>query len=205
MFPTYEVLFNELDRISTILQNPTHSDHKWMTAIYPAVVEMKIKLKRYYAKTEHPYVYSNSLILSPKWKLNLFKQDSWEEGSLEKYRDQCRQSYLDDYHYRTDIITDVALSTKRSWKAVVEDDADSDEEYEHLRSHAPEDESTTFNEFDHYIGLPIRKQAILAYWRTNVTTFPKLSLMARDCFAVSATSAGVEGQFSRSGQVMQPS
>ena len=73
VFPTYEVLFNELDRISTILQNPTHSDHKWMTVIYPAVVEMKIKLKRYYAKIEHPYVYGNSLILSPKWKLNLFK------------------------------------------------------------------------------------------------------------------------------------
>ena len=29
--------------------------------------------------------------------------------------------------------------------------------------------------------------------------------MARDCFAVSATSAGVEGQFSRSGQVMRSS
>ena len=29
--------------------------------------------------------------------------------------------------------------------------------------------------------------------------------MARDCFAVTATGAGVEGQFSRSGQVMQPS
>ena len=56
VFPTYEVLFNELDRISTILQNPTHSDHKWMTAIYPAVVKMKIKLKRYYAKTEYSYV-----------------------------------------------------------------------------------------------------------------------------------------------------
>ena len=198
VFSIYEVLFNELDRISTILQNPTHSDHKWMTVIYLAVVEMKIKLKRYYAKTEHPYVYGNSLILSPKWKLNLFKQDSWEEGSLEKYRDQCRQLYLDDYHYRMDIITDVALSTKRSWKAVVEDDADSDEEYEHLRSHAPEDESTTFNEFDHYISLLIKKQATLAYWQTNVTTFPKLSLMAWDCFAVSVTDVEVEGQFSHS-------
>src|SRR5205085_6289462 len=72
-------------------------------------------------------------------------------------------------------------------------------------SHAPEDESTTFNEFDHYIGLLIRKQATLAYWRTNVTTLPKLSLMARDCFAVSVTSTEVEGQFSRSRQVMWPS
>ena len=47
-----------------------------MTAIYSAVVKIKIKFKRYYTKTEHFYVYGNSLILSLKWKLNLFKQDS---------------------------------------------------------------------------------------------------------------------------------
>ena len=82
---------------------------------------------------------------------------------------------------------------------MVEDDADSDEEYEHLQSHALENESTTFNEFDHYIGLLIRKQATLAYWWTNVTTLPKLSLMAQDCFAVSVAGAEVEGQFSCSG------
>jgi len=61
-----------------------------MNTIYPAVVEMKLKLKRYYAKTEHPHVYGNSIILNPRWKLSLFHQDSWEEGSVEKYRSQCR-------------------------------------------------------------------------------------------------------------------
>ena len=59
---------------------------------------------------------------------------------------------------------DVALSTKCSWETMVEDDADSDEEYEYRWSHAPENESTTFNKFDYYIGLLIRKQATLAYW-----------------------------------------
>jgi hAT family C-terminal dimerisation region len=34
---------------------------------------------------------------------------------------------------------------------------------------------------------------------------PKLGLMARDYHAVSATGAGVEGHFSRSGRVMNPS
>ena len=79
-----------------------------------------------------------------------------------------------------------------------QNDADSNEEYEHLWSHTLENESMTFNEFDHYISLLIRKQATLAYWQTNVTTFPKLSLMARDCFAVLVTDAEVEGQFSHS-------
>ena len=164
VFPTYEVLFNELDRISTVLQDPAHPDHKWMTAIYPTVVEMKFKLKRYYAKTEHPYVYGNSLILHPKWKLKLFRQESWEEGSVERYRDQCRQSYLNDYHNRSDIISDVALSTKWAWETMVEDEDDSDDEFEHLRGGEPEEERSIFNEFDHYIGLPHMKQNALQYW-----------------------------------------
>ena len=166
-----------------------------MTAVYPAVVEMKIKLKRYYAKTEHPYIYGNSVILNPKWKLNLFREESWEEGSVEKYRDQCRQSYLNDYHSQTDIISDIALSTKRPWEAILEDD-DSDHEYEHLHSNVPPAEEAIFNEYDHYIALPNKKMGALIYWRSNSASFPKLSLMARDYLAVSATGAGVEGQFS---------
>ena len=205
VFPLYEVLFNELDRISTILQDPTHIDHKWMSAVYPAVVEMKIKLKRYYAKTEHPYVYGNSVILNPKWKLNLFKEDSWEEGSVEKYREQCRQSYLNNYHTQTNIISETGLSNKRPWETIVEDEEDSDQEYEHLRSTGLRTEETVFNEFDHYIGLPHKKMCTLSYWRSNSPSFPRLGMMARDYLAVSATGTGVEGQFSRSDQVMRPS
>src|SRR5438046_1842787 len=98
VFPTYEVLFNELDRLSEVLEDPTHDDHKWMRAIYPAVIEMKLKLKRYYGMMERPHVYGNSIILNSKWKLTLFHQDSWEEGSVDKYCDQCHIAYMEDYH-----------------------------------------------------------------------------------------------------------
>jgi len=45
----------------------------------------------------------------------------------------------------------------------------------------------------------------LDYWRAESTSPRKLALMARDYHAISATGAGVEGHFSRSGQVMRPS
>ena len=94
---------------------------------------------------------------------------------------------------------------KRPWDFV--DEEDSEAEYENLRKTAPSPEETTFHEYDHYIGLPAitRKIRTLDYWRTESSSFPKLALMARDYLAVSATGAGVEGHFSRSGQVMRPS
>lgn len=207
VFPVYETLFNELDRISTVLQDPNHSDHKWMAAVYPAVVEMKIKLKRYYAKTEHPSAYGNSIILNPKWKLTLFQQESWEEGSVDRYRTQCRQAYLDNYHHRSTTMSKIMDSTKRPWDHFRWDDEDSSDDDDHIRRTLHSQDPEPYNEFDHYIMNPVNNRAgnTLAYWRSEATSFPKLALMARDYLAVSATGAGVESQFSRSGQVMRPS
>ena len=98
------------------------------------------------------------------------------------------------------------LALKRPWESIDEEE-DSDIEYENLRKAAPSPEEATFNEYDHYVGLPVltRKMRTLDYWRAESTSLPKLALMARDYLAVSATGAGVEGHFSRSGQVMRPS
>jgi hypothetical protein len=207
VFPTYEVLFNELDRLSDILRDTTHGHHKWMNAIYPAVVEMKLKLKRYYAKTEHPHVYGNSIILNPRWKLSLFHQDSWEEGSVEKYRSQCRLDYMREFHSSAErcAAPEVFAGSKRNFSDMNSDD-DSDDDFPQFRVN----ESTSkepFNEFDHYIGMPPLSQKIrpLQYWKKESPTSPKLAMMARTYLAVSATGAGVESQFSKSGQVMRPS
>ena len=86
---------------------------------------------------------------------------------MEKYRDQCRQSYLNDYDSQINIISDIALSTKRPWEAILEDEDDSDQEYEHLCSNAPPAEEAIFNEYDHYIALPNKKMGALIYWRSN--------------------------------------
>ena len=46
-----------------------------------------------------------------------------------------------------------------------------------------------------------RKIRTLDWWRQAAQQFPKLALMARDYFAVPATGAGVEREFSKSGRV----
>jgi hypothetical protein len=205
VFPTYEVLFNELDRLSDILRDNTHRDHKWMNAIYPAVVEMKLKLKRYYAKTEHPHVYANSIVLNPRWKLSLFHQESWEEGSVEKYRSQCRLDYMKEFHCEPGVHHEGLAGSKRSFSDMNSDD-ESDDDFPQFRVNVSQS-NEPFNEFDHYIGMPPLTQKIrpLQYWKKEAPTSPKLALMARTYLAVSATGAGVESQFSKSGQVMRPS
>ena len=76
VFPTYETLFNELDRLTETLVNAQNEQHRWMKSVHPALIAMKIKLKKYYGKTHGPYVYAYSIILNPCWKLSLFVQES---------------------------------------------------------------------------------------------------------------------------------
>ena len=68
-----------------------------MKAVRPALIVMKIKLKKYYGKTHGPYNYAYSIILNPHWKLSLFVQESWEKGDMEKYCDQCKAQFTQEY------------------------------------------------------------------------------------------------------------
>ena len=90
---------------------------------------------------------------------------------------------------------------------LIDKEEDSDVEYENLQKAMPSPEETIFNEYDEYVGRPPLKRGMqtLDCWRTKSTSSPKLGLMARDYHAVSAIDVGVEGHFSRSGQVMHPS
>ena len=203
VFPAYETLFNELDRLTDVLVDSESMQHRWMKAVHPALVVMKHKLKKYYGKTHGPHVYANSLILNPRWKLSLFQQDSWEDSDVEKYRNQCREKFMKDYD-GINITTHSTLGQKRTHSAIEdhEDDQDSDEDYENLRQSIRSE--AIFNEYDHYVQLPRieRKIRTLEYWHQASQQFPKLHLMARDYLAVPATGAGVERVFSGSGRVV---
>ena len=61
----------------------------------------------------------------------------------------------------------------------------------------------TQNEYDRYLELPAPETPdTLAWWKQHQTLLPRLSRMARDTYAVPATGAGVERQFSKSGRVV---
>jgi len=61
-----------------------------------------------------------------------------------------------------------------------------------------------FNEFTNYIDSKRDKSVKdpLQWWSKSQSIFPKLSKMARDVYAVPATGAGVEREFSISGRVI---
>lgn len=67
-----------------------------MRASKPALDSMTAKLEKYYAATEHTFVYFTVVILQPRRKLTLFKQSKSDEDA-EKYPDPCRQQYIEEY------------------------------------------------------------------------------------------------------------
>ena len=105
-------------------------------------------------KTATSPAYGNSVVLNPKWKLTLFQQESWEEGSVEQYRTQCCQAYLDNYHTRSTMMSTVVDSLKWPWDVLRWDDEESSDDDDHVQRAARSREAEAYNEFDHYIMLP---------------------------------------------------
>ena len=57
------------------------------------------------------------------------------------------------------------------------------------------------NEYDHYLQSPAPAVFdTLGWWKEHQAVYPRLSRMARDNFAVPATGAGIEREFSKSGR-----
>ena len=60
---------------------------------------------------------------------------------------------------------------------------------------------TMLNEYDRYMSTEPSTGTTLESWKQLQPALPHLALMARDTFAVPATGAGVERQFSKSGRI----
>ena len=73
---------------------------------------------------------------------------------------------MENYHnYDVQSTHTSSIGMKRPWESIDEEE-DSDEEYENLRKAAPSPEAAAFNEYDHYVGLPALtcKMRTLDYW-----------------------------------------
>ena len=90
-----------------------------MKVIYSIMIEMKLKLKRYYDITKHLYIYNNNIILNPKWKLALFHQDNWKKKAIDKYHDQCYRVYMKNYYnYDIQSTHTSSIEMKYSWESI---------------------------------------------------------------------------------------
>jgi hypothetical protein len=199
VFWSYETLFNSIDRLEATLTHPRNRNKSWAKALQEAIKQMHGKLSKYYQRTEHPFVYADAVILEPSGKLLLFEQDSFESYYRDYYSKECRLRYIQNYEAKAAEPVNLKCSRKRKRAG---DESDGDDDYYRALLKA-EEKTGIQNEYDLYISGPRapRKRDPLGWWRTNAPSFPHLAMMFRDTFAVTATGAGVEREFSKSGRV----
>ena len=123
---------------------------------------------------------------------------------MENYRHDCRTRFIDEYstlHLDSPFVN-ASRDRKRKHD---DDDMEDDEVYEQLFENlgASDGVGMDGNEYDTYVSAPriAYKTTSLQYWKENERQFSHMARMARDVFAVPATGAGVERQFSRSGRI----
>ena len=71
--------------------------HQWLIVLYSILLTLRIKLQKYYKKTEKVFIYSNDVIFQPHEKLSLFKQYNWNEEYIRKYSNAYRERYINEY------------------------------------------------------------------------------------------------------------
>ena len=198
VFWTYEILFNKIDKLKSTFCLPTYSHRAWVHELHVAVDNMASKLRKYYDQTDKPYVYSDGVILEPCGKLLLFKQQTWEPHLAEQYRKDARDRYIKNYESSNNSPTPSPNPQSRKRKF---DQLEGDDDYRAALEQLAASEVSQ-NEFDRYMNQPPDLGiGTLEWWQQHQSLFPRLSMMARDTFAVPATGAGVERQFSLSARV----
>src|SRR5579859_2780224 len=126
VFWIYETLFNELERLSDVLEWSKSRDKAWIHELQPALIAMRAKLSKYYTKMENPAVYADAVILDPNQNITLFQQQSWTDTDVDKYTDECQSRYVSEYqnlHHRT---SNTSTTTKKRSYAAMDDDDDDD-------------------------------------------------------------------------------
>jgi hypothetical protein len=204
VFWTYESLFNKIDAIKATFSRPEYSSQDWIQELHIAVEAMSNKLSKHYTETKHAYVYPDSVILEPRRKLMLFKQDSFGGGDkyAERYKKECRDRYMQSYENSVDNDMPNASEIRKRKCDDLTDDEDKDDYRKALNQYASQ---AIENEFDRYLNTPPpplhEHISTLEWWKQHNSILSRLALMARDTFAVLATGAGIERMFSKSGRV----
>ena len=200
MFNTIDELRDELQ---TSLARGRRKDKDWIYQLLNAVNEMEQKLKSYYTAAIQ-YVFSEACLLDLATKTSLFESGSFIEDLVnwkQQYTNATRERFQRNY-------ANVELGDTRNCAFVVivpakrrRNDYDYDDD-EFRQRIVYRQAQRLKNEFDRYMQLPLEYDSRpLESWRKNKDNFPHLASMFRDVYAVPASGAGVERQFSKSGRV----
>ena len=151
--------------------------------ILKVIGKMEKVLKKYYTKTLFPTVYGNGMVLNPRTKLIIFKEESWADTSAEEYSNACHQRFLQQYDQSQSntpaaAIERISSSTSSNKRSAAHHD---DPEYRQaLPNHLSKRRR---NDFDRYINDPDIPSA-LGWWRDHYHQYPDKGRMVRDVLAV---------------------
>ena len=149
------------------------------------------KIQTYYSKTVAD-VYAVTTILDPRFKLQYYKENDWEQ----RWIDEAVESFRNAYAYYRD------PSAPRTGERLPVDHDNTDLMETVFRRRPTENP----DELDEYLSAPAANTGtdVLQWWKTNATTYPCLATMARDYLAIPATGAPVERVFSGGTDLVQP-
>src|SRR5579859_6309713 len=178
----YEEMFNCLEEVKRAF-NAMGTRPTWIREIQTAIKKMWSKLRDYYSNTKRPLAF----ILHPVPKVSFMKKAKYSDDDIPNYKREGEQRYHCSYDSSVPVIVPSIPRGKRP--------------------RPPSSESSDgedINEFTNYLATKRDKSVKdpLAWWFKSQSIFPKLSKMARDVYAVPATGAGVEREFSISGRVI---
>jgi hypothetical protein len=97
VFWTYESLFNKIDMVKETLSKPEYEDKQCADHLHEAVDNMSTKPRKHYNAIDNRFAYPDNVILEPRGKLVLFKQQTFNLQYCERYSNACRQCYIDIY------------------------------------------------------------------------------------------------------------
>ena len=202
VFYIYNTLFDRMDDFKTTLESRQGRRHSYSADLIAALDKMREHLTKYYTKTGKPGVYSDSMILHPRIKLQLFRTQAWAVTDADKYAKECRERYDSDYA-SLEGITEPATYMGLPHKRKADDLDDADIAYEAFMQSLEDSTPVASHELEKYLNKPREPGVVwaLEWWRVHYREYPHLARMARDVFSVPPSGAGVEREFSIAGRV----
>ena len=187
----YEKMFDCLDETKESFQ-AMQSHPEWLVEVQHGVEKMWDKLREYYDESEKPVAIVDAILLHPKLKTGFMTKANYTSSDISKYKTESERRFKTIYHSSNELTTSILQSENRKRPHPFD-------------SSSSESDAEEINEFTMWLSQKRDKTISnpLEYWGTaGKILFPRLQMMARDVFAVPATGAGVEREFSISGRVI---
>jgi hypothetical protein len=203
VFFAYEELFDQIDRTVNSLSRGPLGKKPWSKTFGDGVTAMRVKLLKYYDRAGHPFAYSDAVLLDPKIKVEFFDaqqtfQGYWRDKYVDGFKRRFQESYAATDMGRRETTSSIPRKRTATEMDVDDDTNDYRKVVQNLRKR-----QRLKSEAEQYLEAePDGDEiSILAWWAKHQHRYPGLAKMARDVFAVPATGAGVEREFSKSGKV----